>query len=149
MRSLPTNLFTPERESFFIEARTRTARILSCLASSERAQSSCRTLNSITIIYRLLGLDHFTMPLVSRLVMTRYLFLCSIARLVFGSDYGSRDTIASVQTVSGTGGNRLGAVWLAHHYDFPTSTKDIYVSAPTWFNHYVSIRVSHQLCMPI
>ncbi|RDW67584.1 hypothetical protein BP6252_08980 [Coleophoma cylindrospora] len=40
--------------------------------------------------------------------------------------------IASVQTVSGTGANHVGALFLAHH----SKAKHVWISDPTWINHH-------------
>lgn len=42
---------------------------------------------------------------------------------------------SSTQTISGTGANHLGALFLARFYPFPSGTKKIYISNPTWANH--------------
>lgn len=44
----------------------------------------------------------------------------------------AKSRIASVQTVSGTGANHIGAAFLAHHY----KPKHVWVSMPTWANHH-------------
>lgn len=41
----------------------------------------------------------------------------------------------STQTISGTGANHLGALFLAKFYPFPSAQKKIYISNPTWANH--------------
>lgn len=44
-----------------------------------------------------------------------------------------------MQTISGTGANHLGAVFLNQFYDFSRggqgANKQIYISNPTWANH--------------
>lgn len=44
----------------------------------------------------------------------------------------AKQRIASVQTVSGTGANHIGAAFLAHHF----KPKHVWVSTPTWANHH-------------
>lgn len=45
--------------------------------------------------------------------------------------------ISSCQTISGTGANHLGAVFLSKFYDFNKAggKKQIFISNPTWGNH--------------
>ena len=45
--------------------------------------------------------------------------------------------MASVQTISGTGANHLGAVFLSKFYDFGKQggKREIFISNPTWANH--------------
>lgn len=40
------------------------------------------------------------------------------------------------QTISGTGANHVGASFLQHFYSFPTEDKKIYVTDPSWPNHF-------------
>ncbi|KAK9463318.1 pyridoxal phosphate-dependent transferase [Lipomyces oligophaga] len=66
-------------------------------------------------------------------------FTASSAKLVLGESSAiAEDRVSSVQTISGTGANHLGALFLARHP--PTSKADsdettVYISAPTWPNH--------------
>eukprot|EP00043_Microstomoeca_roanoka_P000758 m.28944 g.28944 ORF g.28944 m.28944 type:complete len:446 (-) comp10489_c0_seq4:836-2173(-) len=43
--------------------------------------------------------------------------------------------VATVQTISGTGGLRVAGMFLAEFYNFPKNEKAIYVPSPTWGNH--------------
>ncbi|KAJ7940743.1 aspartate amino-transferase [Mycena leptocephala] len=44
--------------------------------------------------------------------------------------------VASVQTISGTGANHLGALFLSKFYQWGTAEKKIWLSNPTWANHH-------------
>ncbi|KAK9478634.1 pyridoxal phosphate-dependent transferase [Lipomyces japonicus] len=65
-------------------------------------------------------------------------FTSSAAKLVLGQDADaiSNGRVASVQTISGTGANHLGALFLSRH---PPATSTgpvtVYLSNPTWANH--------------
>ncbi|UZJ56626.1 hypothetical protein CBS101457_005946 [Exobasidium rhododendri] len=66
-------------------------------------------------------------------------FLTSSAKLIIGSSSAalSEDRVSSVQTISGTGANHLGAVFLSKFYNFSKhgGKRQIYISNPTWANH--------------
>lgn len=66
-------------------------------------------------------------------------FTESAAKLILGKDSPAiaDGRVSSVQTISGTGANHLGAVFLSKFYKFPgiTGAKEIYLSNPTWANH--------------
>jgi aspartate aminotransferase, cytoplasmic len=47
------------------------------------------------------------------------------------AEKNAKQRIASVQTVSGTGANHVGAAFLAHHF----KPKHVWVSTPSWANH--------------
>ena len=59
-------------------------------------------------------------------------YTSAAARLVFGSDSPviTEERVTSVQTISGTGANHLGALFLSKFYGW--NEKRIYVSDPTW-----------------
>ncbi|KAL7283530.1 hypothetical protein ACG7TL_002964 [Trametes sanguinea] len=63
-------------------------------------------------------------------------YTAAAARLVFGKDSSviKDERVASVQTISGTGANHLGALFLSKFYGW--NEKRIYVSDPTWVNHH-------------
>ncbi|KDN44729.1 putative aspartate aminotransferase, cytoplasmic [Tilletiaria anomala UBC 951] len=63
-------------------------------------------------------------------------FTLSAAKLILGKDSKAilEGRVSSVQTISGTGANHLGAVFLSKFYRFPAK-KEIYLSNPTWANH--------------
>lgn len=64
-------------------------------------------------------------------------FNSAAAELLFGNAQALKDgRVVSVQTLSGTGANHLGAEFLQRFYQFPTPTKAIYVCDPTWPNHF-------------
>jgi len=44
--------------------------------------------------------------------------------------------VISVQTISGTGANHLGALFLSRFYGWGDNSKKIYLSNPTWANHH-------------
>jgi aspartate aminotransferase len=66
-------------------------------------------------------------------------FVTSSAKLIIGksSPALSEGRVASVQTISGTGANHLGAVFLSKFYDFAKhgGKRQIFISNPTWANH--------------
>jgi len=61
-------------------------------------------------------------------------FTSAAAKLILGSDSVANNTV-SVQTISGTGANHLGALFLSRFYEF-NGPKRIYLSDPTWANHF-------------
>ncbi|KAI0006071.1 aspartate aminotransferase [Russula compacta] len=64
-------------------------------------------------------------------------FVSGAARLILGNDSPAitEGRVVSVQTISGTGANHLGALFLSRYYQF-NGDKVIYLSDPTWANHY-------------
>lgn len=66
-------------------------------------------------------------------------FTASAAKLIVGSSSPAlaEGRVSSVQTISGTGANHLGAVFLSKFYDFAKAggRREIYISNPTWANH--------------
>ena len=66
-------------------------------------------------------------------------FTLSAAKLILGRDSPAlqEGRVSSVQTISGTGANHLGAVFLSKFFKFPSilGSKQIYLSNPTWANH--------------
>ena len=56
------------------------------------------------------------------------------ARLILGADSPAiaEGRVTSVQTISGTGANHLGALFLSRFYDFGEGGKKVYLSDPTW-----------------
>lgn len=67
-------------------------------------------------------------------------FTSSAAKLILGRDSPAiaENRVASVQTISGTGANHLGAVLLSKFYDYAKlggGKRQIYISNPTWANH--------------
>ncbi|CED82622.1 aspartate aminotransferase [Phaffia rhodozyma] len=64
-------------------------------------------------------------------------FVAGAAKLILGENSPAiaEGRVASTQTISGTGANHLGALFLHKFYPFPSSGKKIYVSNPTWANH--------------
>ncbi|PWN42493.1 PLP-dependent transferase [Ceraceosorus guamensis] len=63
-------------------------------------------------------------------------FTSSAAKLLLGADSPAvaEDRVTSVQTISGTGANHLGAVFLSKFYAF-NGDRQIFISNPTWANH--------------
>lgn len=62
-------------------------------------------------------------------------FTSAAARLIFGSDSSviKEERVVSVQTISGTGANHLGALFISKFYGWPQSgEKRVYLSDPTW-----------------
>jgi len=64
-------------------------------------------------------------------------FTSAAARLILGNDSISlrENRAVSVQTISGTGANHLGALFLSRFYEF-NGEKRVYLSDPTWVNHF-------------
>lgn len=60
-------------------------------------------------------------------------FTSAAARLILGDDSPAltENRVCSVQTISGTGANHLGALFLSRFYEF-NGTKQVYLSNPTW-----------------
>ncbi|KAH7025160.1 pyridoxal phosphate-dependent transferase [Microdochium trichocladiopsis] len=62
------------------------------------------------------------------------LFLNVAKALVLGDEYDhSRSHVVSVQTISGTGANHLGALFLAQQ----VQPRNVFISDPTWSNHHL------------
>lgn len=66
-------------------------------------------------------------------------FTSSAASLILSpsSPAIKENRVSSCQTISGTGANHLGAVFLSKFYDFNKAggKKQIFISNPTWGNH--------------
>ncbi|TCD60529.1 Aspartate aminotransferase, cytoplasmic [Steccherinum ochraceum] len=67
-------------------------------------------------------------------------FTSAAAKLILGKDSPAiaEERVSSVQTISGTGANHLGALFLSRFYAFPRDggrEKTVYLSNPTWANH--------------
>lgn len=81
--------------------------------------------------------DHEYLPIQGYEPFTR------LARdLIFGGPNPpvSTSQIASIQTVSGTGANHIGAHFLTHNLPKPADpqrTRKIWISSPTWANHHL------------
>lgn len=60
-------------------------------------------------------------------------FTSAAAKLILGGDSLAlqEGRVVSVQTISGTGANHLGALFLSRHYGF-NGEKRVYLSDPTW-----------------
>lgn len=74
------------------------------------------------------GLDHEYLPITG---LTEY--TGAAAKLILGSDSPAikEERAVSVQTISGTGANHLGALFLSRFYKF-NGPKKVYLSNPTW-----------------
>jgi len=61
-------------------------------------------------------------------------FTAGAAKLILGSSSPAlaEARVASVQTISGTGANHLGALFLSKFYQWGTNEKKVYLSNPTW-----------------
>ena len=68
-------------------------------------------------------------------------FVAGAARLILGENSPalSDGRVVSVQTISGTGANHLGALFLSRYYHF-NGDKTIYLSDPTWGMFFYQIR---------
>ncbi|TDL27377.1 aspartate aminotransferase [Rickenella mellea] len=64
-------------------------------------------------------------------------FTSAAAKLILGAESAAirEGRTVSVQTISGTGANHLGALFLSRFYNW-NGPKQIYLSDPTWANHY-------------
>ncbi|KAJ6596786.1 aspartate amino-transferase [Mycena vulgaris] len=65
-------------------------------------------------------------------------FTAAAAKLILGeaSPALAEGRVASVQTISGTGANHLGALFLSKFYQWGTAEKKVWLSNPTWANHH-------------
>ncbi|KAJ7470659.1 aspartate amino-transferase [Mycena latifolia] len=65
-------------------------------------------------------------------------FTGAAAKLILGaaSPALAEGRVASVQTISGTGANHLGALFLSKFYQWGTAEKKVFLSNPTWANHH-------------
>jgi len=63
-------------------------------------------------------------------------FTSAAAKLILSPDSVALNEgrVASVQTISGTGANHLGALFLSRFYDY-NGEKQVFLSNPTWVNH--------------
>ncbi|KAI0928608.1 hypothetical protein AcW2_004565 [Taiwanofungus camphoratus] len=77
------------------------------------------------------ALDHEYLPITGLPAFTS-----AAARLILGPDSPAlqEGRVASVQTISGTGANHLGALFLSRYYSWGEG-KAAYLSDPTWVNH--------------
>ncbi|KAF8311635.1 aspartate aminotransferase [Clavulina sp. PMI_390] len=78
------------------------------------------------------ALDHEYLPITGLPEYT-----AAAARLILGPDSPAikEGRVASVQTISGTGANHLGALFLSRFYEF-NGAPTINLSNPTWANHH-------------
>ena len=74
------------------------------------------------------NLDHEYLPITGLPTFTS-----AAAKLILGADSPAIATgrVSSTQTISGTGANHLGALFLSRYYHF-NSEKKVYLSDPTW-----------------
>ncbi|CAL1704934.1 unnamed protein product [Somion occarium] len=79
------------------------------------------------------GLDHEYLPITGLPSFTS-----AAAKLILGADSPAitGDRVASVQTISGTGANHLGALFLSRFYGFGEGGRKVWLSNPTWVNHF-------------
>ncbi|WFC99402.1 aspartate transaminase [Malassezia yamatoensis] len=71
-------------------------------------------------------------------------FLEPSATLLFGKDSAALNEkrISTNQMISGSGSVHIASEILAKYYQFPTDRKTIYVSDPTWPNHYPMLELA-------
>ncbi|KAJ7063194.1 aspartate amino-transferase [Mycena amicta] len=64
-------------------------------------------------------------------------FTTAAAKLILGptSPAIADGRVSSVQTISGTGANHLGALFLSRFYQWGSAEKKVWLSNPTWANH--------------
>ncbi|KAF9532282.1 aspartate aminotransferase [Crepidotus variabilis] len=81
-------------------------------------------------------LDHEYLPITGLAEYTS-----AAAKLILGADSPAvkAGRVSSVQTISGTGANHLGALFLSRFYQF-NGKKQVFLSNPTWINHYAILR---------
>lgn len=72
-------------------------------------------------------------------------FLTASQQLLFGEDAAclKEGRVATNQTISGSGANHVGAVFLHDFYPFPGGQKVIYVSDPSWPNHFAIMNAAN------
>ncbi|KAI0317849.1 aspartate aminotransferase [Amylostereum chailletii] len=82
------------------------------------------------------NLDHEYLPITG---LPEY--VSAAARLILGAESAAiaEGRVVSVQTISGTGANHLGALFLSRYYGF-NGKKQVYLSDPTWVNHFAIFR---------
>ncbi|KAL6305398.1 aspartate aminotransferase [Sparassis latifolia] len=82
------------------------------------------------------ALDHEYLPITGLPEFTD-----SAARLILGPDSPvlAQKRVTSVQTISGTGANHLGALFLSRFYNW-NGEKQVFLSDPTWVNHFAIFR---------
>lgn len=82
------------------------------------------------------NLDHEYLPITGLPDFTQ-----AAARLILGADSPAirEGRVTSVQTISGTGANHLGALFLSRFYGW-NGEKKVYLSDPTWVNHFAIFR---------
>ncbi|KAG8748674.1 Aspartate aminotransferase, cytoplasmic [Ceratobasidium sp. 414] len=82
-------------------------------------------------------LDHEYLPITGLPEYTS-----AAARLILGADSPaiSENRVASVQTISGTGANHLGALFLSRFYEWTDNKPQVFLSNPTWVNHFAIMR---------
>ncbi|KDQ60719.1 hypothetical protein JAAARDRAFT_31694 [Jaapia argillacea MUCL 33604] len=68
-------------------------------------------------------------------------YTAAAAKLILGADSPAikEERVVSVQTISGTGANHLGALFLSRFYQWD-GPKQVYLSDPTWINHFAIFR---------
>ena len=73
-------------------------------------------------------------------------FTSAAAHLILGSDSPAiaEKRVTSIQTISGTGANHLGALFLSRFYAF-NGPKRIYLTDPTWGTSDLASRVAKRL----
>ncbi|KAB5596474.1 Aspartate aminotransferase [Ceratobasidium theobromae] len=83
------------------------------------------------------ALDHEYLPITGLPEYTG-----AAAKLILGSDSPAikENRVASVQTISGTGANHLGALFLSRFYEWTDNKRQVYLSDPTWINHFAIMR---------
>ncbi|KAL1875710.1 hypothetical protein VTK73DRAFT_9899 [Phialemonium thermophilum] len=85
-------------------------------------QAAKRVLNDLP------SLDHEYLP-----IQGSEPFLSAARQLILGEYDASQSHVVSVQTISGTGANHLGAAFLAEQL----KPRHVFISDPTWSNHHL------------
>ncbi|KAF8610196.1 aspartate aminotransferase [Ceratobasidium sp. AG-I] len=83
------------------------------------------------------ALDHEYLPITGLPEYTT-----AAAKLVLGADSPAiaENRVASVQTISGTGANHLAALFLSRYYEWTDNKPQVFLSDPTWINHFAIMR---------
>jgi len=78
------------------------------------------------------SLDHEYLP-----ILGLGSFTSAAAKLILGpSPAIEQQRVVSAQTISGTGANHLGAIFLSKFYEWGANKPTIWLSNPTWANHH-------------
>ncbi|CAG9953349.1 unnamed protein product [Clonostachys rosea f. rosea IK726] len=80
------------------------------------------------ILHEMTDLDHEYLP-----IQGLDSFLVAARDLILGKDSAATTNVVSLQTISGTGANHVGAAFLSQKLQ----PKNVFISDPTWSNHHL------------